>query len=114
MTDSPSAPLNHEVRETKRGRWRSYLLDADGKMLMYSPASFTDPADADRLGEFVVNGNEDAWKAKLEAVKRTHLDDLAKLAAARRDLEWEKGINRWVLLSIAAAAVGSIAYTIVY
>ena len=114
MSDIPTGPVTYEARETKRARFRTYIVDSNGKTLLYSAGSFTNEDDALRVGEIAVSGNEDALKAKLEAVVRTHLDDLARLAAARRDLDWEKRINRWVLLSVAAAGIGILAYTIVY
>ena len=112
-TDIPAPQLTHQARETKRGRWRSYLLDADGKMLMYSPASFTDPADADRLGEFVVNGNEAIWGRKVRrletllAAERSMVDGLKSgLVAARSEAASERADRKWLVLAGVCGGAG--------
>ena len=116
-SDNIPMPLTYEARDTKRGRYRAYVLDANGKTLMYSAGSFTSEADALAVGAAVT---QEELKAKLaEADRRTgemgatlkqarsalesehrmHTDDRTKLTAARADAETMRGARKvWALV----------------
>ena len=115
-SDNIPMPLTYEARDTKRGRYRAYVLDATKKTLMYSAGSFTSEADALAVGAAVT---QEELKAKLaeadrrtgemgatlkqarsalESEKRMHADDRARLTAMRADASWARSILKWVAL----------------
>ena len=123
-SDNIPMPLTYEARDTKRGRFRTYVLDATKKTLMYSAGSFTSEADALAVGAAVT---QEGLKAKLaEADRRTgemaatlkearsalesehrmHTDDRTKLIAVRADAEAGRSARKWWALIGFCAGVG--------
>jgi len=98
-----SDPINaiaFESRETKRGNWRAYIVDPTqmsgeegekkAKVLFSCPMNLKTKADADNLGNFVVNGKLDGMHAKVQDAERKATEAATEVTSLRRHLRDER------------------------
>ena len=113
MTDIPTGPVTYEARETKRARFRTYIVDSNGKTLLYSAGSFTNEDDALRVGEIAVGDTEELRDQIKNAVRHCErIEAEAKTYQERSIIDWckkleeERSARPWWALAGFVAGVG--------